>query len=105
MATQVGGGYIRRAVLKMDFLELLKLELHFRSIHSAHCRLQWVKRVCTARTVGPLYCFTVGLQWALQRTVCPLHFELGKYYLVVKHLYKKEQDQIWESCCGLMYTQ
>ncbi len=34
-------------------------------LHTAHCRLQRVKRVFTARTVGTLYCFTVGLQCAL----------------------------------------
>ncbi len=28
-------------------------------------------------TVHALYCFTVGLQCALQHTVRPLHFELG----------------------------
>ncbi len=28
---------------------------------------------------GTLYCFTVGLQCALQCTVCPLHFELGRF--------------------------
>ena len=45
----------------------------------------WVKRVCTAHTVGTLYCFTVGLQCTLQRTVRPLHFELGILLVLHSH--------------------
>ncbi len=43
--------------------------------------LQWVKRVFTARTVGTLYCLTVGLQCALHTTVRQMHFELGIHTL------------------------
>ena len=42
------------------------------------CSVREVRRTRrTCRTVGTLYCYTVGLQCTLQRTVRPLHFELG----------------------------
>ncbi len=47
------------------------------ALHAIYSGHTYVKRICTARTVGTLYCFIVGLQCALQRTVRPLHFELG----------------------------
>ena len=44
------------------------VHLQWGTVHALHA---------TARTVGTLYCFTVGLQCALQHTVRTLHFELG----------------------------
>ncbi len=46
-----------------------------------------------SRTVGTLYCYTVGLQCTLQRTVHPLHFELGCDEDIVR--WRKEQLQDW----------
>ena len=45
------------------------VHLQWGTVHALHA---------TASTVGTLYCNTVGMQCALQTTVCPLHFELGK---------------------------
>ncbi len=56
------------------------VHLQWGTVHALHAIYGGHRSYTVAiHSVGPLYCQTVCLQCALQRTVRPLHFELGSY--------------------------